>query len=64
MTRDNDLKNAERPHTRSRPPTTPLWVKVSGACAILLFVLFVVLHLTGHGFGGHHDGHMGFMHHG
>lgn len=42
----------------------PRWVKVSAAGAIVLLVLFIVLHVTGHGFGGHHGGHMSFMHHG
>ncbi len=38
-------------------PGAPLWVKVSGGIAIALIVLFVVLHLTGSGFGpGMHSG--------
>jgi hypothetical protein len=44
-----------------RPPTnTPRWVKVFGPIGIAVLVLFVILHLTGHGFGGHtphHGGH-------
>jgi hypothetical protein len=31
----------------------PRWVKVFGIIAIVLVLLFVVLHLSGHGFGGH-----------
>ncbi len=38
---------------RRSAPATPRWVKVLGAIALVLLVLFVVLHLTGHGFGGH-----------
>jgi hypothetical protein len=32
---------------------TPRWVYVSGTIAIVLVLLFVILHLTGHGLGGH-----------
>ena len=32
----------------------PRWVKVSGIVVIVLVLVFVILHLTGHGFGGHH----------
>jgi len=31
----------------------PRWVYVFGIIAVVLVVLFVVLHLTGHGLGGH-----------
>jgi len=31
----------------------PRWVKVFGIVAIVLVLLFVILHLSGHGFGGH-----------
>ncbi|MEU0246213.1 hypothetical protein ABZ192_18070 [Streptomyces sp. NPDC006235] len=38
-------------------PATPRWVKVSSAVAVGLIVLFIVLHLTGSGFGpGMHAG--------
>lgn len=30
------------------PPSTPRWVKVFGVIGLLLVLLFVVLHLTGH----------------
>ena len=33
--------------------STPRWVKVFGLIALVLFLLFVILHLTGHGLGGH-----------
>jgi len=32
---------------------TPLWVKVFGIIAIILVLLFVLLHFTGRGLGGH-----------
>ena len=32
---------------------TPLWVKVFGAIALLVFVAFVLLHLAGGGPGRH-----------
>lgn len=35
------------------PPRTPRWVKVFGLIAIVMVVLFVILHLTGRGLGGH-----------
>ena len=38
---------------RSPDTRTPRWVRVFGVIALLLLLLFVVLHLTGHGFGDH-----------
>lgn len=38
----------------------PRWVKVFGAVGLVLIVLFIVLHVSGHGFGGHSMHH--FMH--
>jgi hypothetical protein len=32
---------------------TPRWVYVSGIFAIILVLLFIILHLTGRGLGGH-----------
>jgi hypothetical protein len=32
---------------------TPRWVKVFGIIAVVLLLLFVILHLTGGGLGGH-----------
>lgn len=32
---------------------TPLWVKIFGIIALVLVLLFVILHLTGRGLGGH-----------
>lgn len=43
---------------RERKGATPRWVKVFGAIGIVLLVAFVILHLTGHGFGGHHGSGM------
>lgn len=37
-------------HERT-PNATPRWVKVSVGIVILLVLLFVILHLTGNGFG-------------
>jgi hypothetical protein len=36
-----------------RPITAPRWVKVLGVIAVVLVLLFVMLHLTGRGLGGH-----------
>ena len=36
-----------------QPPSIPRWVKVFGIIAVVLVVGFVILHLTGHGFGNH-----------
>jgi hypothetical protein len=33
--------------------STPRWVKVFGIILIVLVLLFVILHLTGRGLGGH-----------
>ena len=43
-------------------PGTPRWVKISGLIAIVLILLFVILHLTGNQFRfhpvpGNHGGH-------
>ena len=35
------------------PPSAPRWVKVFGVVALVLVLLFVILHLTGRGFRGH-----------
>lgn len=32
----------------------PRWVKLSGLGAILFLLVFIVYHLTGHGFHHHH----------
>ena len=41
------------PYPDTKPHTTPRWVKVFGIIVIVLILLFVILHLTGGGFGGH-----------
>ncbi|MEP7003827.1 MAG: hypothetical protein ABI888_04740 [Chloroflexota bacterium] len=40
---------------RARRPSTPTprWVKTFAVIALVLVVLFVILHLTGNGMGGH-----------
>ena len=43
----------DRGSTTSTPPGTPRWVKVLGIIAIVLILLFVILHLTGLSLGGH-----------
>lgn len=39
--------------------STPRWVKAFGIIAIVLVLAFVILHLTGHGFGMHGREHAG-----
>jgi hypothetical protein len=34
-------------------PGTPRWVKVFGIVAVILVLLFIALHVTGRGLGGH-----------
>ncbi|HEY8678384.1 MAG TPA: hypothetical protein VIN39_07110 [Candidatus Dormibacteraeota bacterium] len=46
--RDPDLGRGRGPTT-----STPRWVYVFGVIAIVLVLLFVTLHLTGHSFRGH-----------
>jgi hypothetical protein len=44
-------------HTRpdpGSPPSTPRWVKLFGIILIILVLVFVILHLSGNGFGGLH----------
>ncbi len=38
---------------RNSPPRIPGWVKISAIVILVLVLLFVVLHLTGHDFGDH-----------
>ena len=38
---------------RGSTPRTPRWVKMFGIFALGLVLLFVILHLTGRGLGGH-----------
>jgi hypothetical protein len=40
-------------HDTRMPPPTPRWVKVFGIIAAALVLLFIILHLTGRGLGGH-----------
>jgi len=52
---DSNSDNRLRP-SRGSPPGMPRWVKMFGSVtAIVLVVLFVILHLTGlGGMGSHH----------
>ncbi|HLW00605.1 MAG TPA: hypothetical protein VKT82_18250 [Ktedonobacterales bacterium] len=57
-TREADIP---KPARRATTPT-PRWVKVTVGLIILLVLLFVILHLTGNGFGDHmHMEHGGFL---
>ena len=38
---------------RESTASTPRWVKVLGIIAIIVVLLFVILHFTGRGHGGH-----------
>ena len=38
---------------RESPPAMPTWVRVFGVVALILVLLFIVLHLTGHAPRGH-----------
>jgi hypothetical protein len=37
-------------------PGVPRWVKVFGIVVVILVAVFVILHATGRGFGGHMHG--------
>lgn len=54
-------ESRERPNN-DQPPRMPRWVKLAGAIAIILVLLFVILKLTGiggeHGPGRHLSGSM------
>ena len=53
MSRMNPEQSEGEPAPRPRIPSPPRWVKVFAAVAAILFLLFLVLHVTGHGFGAH-----------
>jgi hypothetical protein len=40
-------------HSGDESPGMPRWVKVFGLIALILVLVFVILHLTGRGLGGH-----------
>ncbi len=51
---NHDSHGGTRVGSDSEPTTsTPRWVKVFGLIALVLVSLFVILHLTGRGLGGH-----------
>jgi hypothetical protein len=64
----HSMKNSFLWRTRHTKPVdqqmtqTPGWVKVAVGILLLLILLFVILHLTGHGFGDHM--HMSILEHG
>jgi hypothetical protein len=43
----------ETPRRGSSEESTPRWVYVFGLIIVVLVLLFVILHLTGGGLGGH-----------
>ena len=45
--------DTEGPGHGSIEETTPRWVYVFGIIFLVLLLLFVIVHLTGRGFGGH-----------
>jgi hypothetical protein len=47
---------ARKLHEQGGIAGTPRWVKVLGIIVIVLILVFVVLHVTGHGLGGHQPG--------
>jgi hypothetical protein len=48
-------EHEQRKVSQPMPPTTstPRWVKMFGVIALVLVLLFVILHLSGRGLGGH-----------
>jgi hypothetical protein len=50
---DPDAEDARMGPDRGSPPSTPRWVYVFGIITTVLVVVFVVLHLSGHGMVGH-----------
>ena len=49
-----ETQMADSPTDSNRDATgTPRWVYVFGTVVLVLVLLFVILHLTGHGLGGH-----------
>jgi len=44
---------AQHEHDHESAPGAPVWVKAFGVIAVVVIVLFVVLHLTGHAPMGH-----------
>lgn len=52
MDRSSDVRS-NSDHGREGPPSTPHWVRVFVTVVIILLALVVMVHLTGHGLGGH-----------
>jgi hypothetical protein len=53
MSEEQNVVNPDAKSPEERRESTPLWVKLAGGVAILVIVVFVVLHLTGNGMVGH-----------
>lgn len=47
------MSNMVEPSDPERPPPAPRWVKVLGLIAIVIVVVFALLHIAGRGLGGH-----------
>ncbi|CAN5852499.1 hypothetical protein BH10CHL1_BH10CHL1_22870 [soil metagenome] len=52
ITEEIDIADINR-DTGDDTDSTPRWVKIFGIIFIGLVVLVVIMHLTGHSFGGH-----------
>jgi hypothetical protein len=48
-----ELPPKSEPGSEDDDSGTPRWVKVLGMIAFVLVLVFIVLHLTGRGLGGH-----------
>ncbi len=48
-----DLPPEPEPGGENDDTGTPRWVKVFGIIAFVVVLAFIILHLTGHGLGGH-----------
>ena len=60
--RPTSKSNGEYDKRWARGPSTPRWVKVCGFVVLIVIAMFVILHLTGNGFG--HGMHISAMKHG
>src|SRR4051794_22184962 len=52
---DKGMPRSEEVFMAGSPTGAPRWVKLFGLAALAAFAAVVVMHLTGHGFGGHMD---------
>jgi hypothetical protein len=56
---DHSPRRERREDAHLEPPPAPRWVKQLGVVALVLVVLFGLLHVTGRGFGRHIHMHGG-----